>query len=142
MIWVLPVLAAVGVGAWIYNSVTEEEQQAQRDWHKKSKSVEKTVSKRRKEIERHIRQAQSSYNFHYLVEMHYSSVQIANAAYKLLDDARISLRSISTMLNNVKQQKIEPGARFGFCQRAKKPCSHYPDHRRAETNQCLPPCLV
>lgn len=41
MIWVLPVLAAVGVGAWIYNSVTEEEQQAQRDWHKKSKSVEK-----------------------------------------------------------------------------------------------------
>ena len=106
MIWVLPVLAAVGVGAWIYNSVTEEEQQAQRDWHKKSKSVEKTVSKRRKEIERHIRQAQSSYNFHYLVEMHYSSVQIANAAYKLLDDARISLRSISTMLNNVKQQKL------------------------------------
>lgn len=106
MIWVLPVLAAVGVGAWIYNSVTEEEQQAQRDWHKKSKSVEKTVSKRRKEIERHIRQAQSSYNFHYLVEIHYSSVQIANAAYKLLDDARISLRSISTMLNNVKQQKL------------------------------------
>lgn len=106
MIWVLPVLAAVGVGAWIYNSVTEEEQQAQRDWHKKSKSVEKTVSKRRKEIERHIRQAQNSYNFHYLVEMHYSSVQIANAAYKLLDDARISLRSISTMLNNVKQQKL------------------------------------
>ena len=36
MIWVLPVLAAVGVGAWIYNSVTEEEQQAQRDWHKKA----------------------------------------------------------------------------------------------------------
>lgn len=38
--------------------------------------------------------------------MHYSSVQIANAAYKLLDDARISLRAISTMLNNVKQQKL------------------------------------
>ena len=31
MIWVLPVLAAVGVGAWIYTSVTEEEQQDVRD---------------------------------------------------------------------------------------------------------------
>ena len=36
MIWVLPVLAVVGVGAWIYNAVTEEEQQAQRDWQKKT----------------------------------------------------------------------------------------------------------
>ena len=106
MIWVLPVLAAVGVGAWIYNAVTEEEQQAQRDWQKKRNSVEKNVLKRRKEIERHIRQAQSSYNFHYLVEMHYSSVQIANAAYKLLDDARISLRTIGTMINNTKQRKL------------------------------------
>lgn len=106
MIWVLPVLAVVGVGAWIYNAVTEEEQQAQRDWQKKRNSVEKNVLKRRKEIERHIRQAQSSYNFHYLVEMHYSSVQIANAAYKLLDDARISLRAIGTMINNTKQRKL------------------------------------
>lgn len=106
MIWVLPVLAAVGVGAWIYNAVTEEEQQAQRDWQKKRNSVEKSVLKRRKEIEHHIRQAQSSYNFHYLVEMHYSSVQIANAAYKLLDDARISLRAIGTMINNTKQRKL------------------------------------
>lgn len=106
MIWVLPVLAAVGVGAWIYNAVTEEEQQAQRDWQKKRNSVEKNVLKRRKEIEHHIRQAQSSYNFHYLVKMHYSSVQIANAAYKLLDDARISLRAIGTMINNTKQRKL------------------------------------
>ena len=106
MIWVLPVLAAVGIGAWIYNAVTEEEQQAQRDWQKKRNSVEKNVLKRRKEIEHHIRQAQSSYNFQYLVQMHYSSVQIANTAYKLLDDARISLRAIGTMINNTKQRKL------------------------------------
>jgi hypothetical protein len=73
---------------------------------KKRNSVEKNVLKRRKEIEHHIRQAQSSYNFQYLVQMHYSSVQIANAAYKLLDDARISLRAIGTMINNTKQRKL------------------------------------
>ena len=42
MIWVLPVLAAVGVGAWIYNAVTEEEQQAQRDWQKNAIRWKKT----------------------------------------------------------------------------------------------------
>ena len=106
MIWVLPVLAAMGVSAWIYNSVSEEEQRAQRQWHEKRRSVQKTLSEHRSHIERHIRQAQSSHDFHYLVEMHYSSVQIANAAYKLLDDARISLRAIGTMINNTKQRKL------------------------------------
>ncbi|WP_153717637.1 hypothetical protein [Eikenella corrodens] len=41
MIWVLPVLAAMGVSAWIYNSVSEEEQRAQRQWHEKRRSVQK-----------------------------------------------------------------------------------------------------
>jgi hypothetical protein len=116
MIWVLPVLAAMGVSAWIYNSVSEEEQRAQRQWHEKRRSVQKTLSEHRSHIERHIRQAQSSHDFHYLVEMHYSSVQIANAAYKLLDDARSSLNAMHTMLNNAKQRKLSLERNLAFAQ--------------------------
>ena len=50
MIWVLPVLAAMGVSAWIYNSVSEEEQRAQRQWHEKRRSVQKTLSEHRSHI--------------------------------------------------------------------------------------------
>ena len=53
MIWVLPVLAAMSVSAWIYNSVSEEEQRAQRQWHEKHRSVQKTLSEHRSHIERH-----------------------------------------------------------------------------------------
>ena len=76
MIWVLPVLAAMGVSAWIYNSVSEEEQRAQRQWHEKRRSVQKTLSEHRSHIERHIRQAQSSHDFHYLRPLQNTSLHL------------------------------------------------------------------
>lgn len=105
MFWfALPILA-VGVGAWIYNSVSENERQAERRWKEKKAEVEKSLVEHRQNIEHHIKQAQSSYDFQFLVDMHYSSVKVADAAYKLLVDSRDSISGINKMLNNAKQRK-------------------------------------
>lgn len=106
MLW-LPILAAGVVGVWIYNSVSENEKQAERRWQEKKVEVEKSLKEHRQNIEKHIRQAQHSYDFQFLTDMHYSSVKVADAAYKLLQDARDSMSGINKMLNNAKQRKLD-----------------------------------
>lgn len=105
MFWfALPILA-IGVGAWIYHSVSEDEKQAERRWKEKKEEVEKSLIEHRNNIRKHIQQAQQSYDFHFLIDMHYSSVKVANAAYSLLSDARDSIRGVGKMLNNTKERK-------------------------------------
>lgn len=103
MLWyALPLLA---VGAWIFNAVSESEKEAERRWQEKKAEVKKTVTEHRQHIEQHIQEVQNSYDYYFLVDMHYSSVQVANMAYKLLGDARESLNGIGKMLKNCKQRK-------------------------------------
>ena len=77
------------------------------DGKEKREEVEKTLEEHQANIQEHIKQAQSSYDFHLLTNLHYSSVKVADSAYKLLGDARDSIRGINTMLMNAKKHKLE-----------------------------------
>ncbi len=105
MWWIIPV---VGVGAGLkllYDVVSEEEREARTRWENKREEVERSLEEHQRNIESHIQQAQNSYDFHFLVDLHYSSSQVANAAYHLLNDAKSSFSGMSKMLKKSKEQR-------------------------------------
>src|SRR5690554_6003010 len=89
----------------LYDAVSEEEYKARERWESKREEVEKSIDDHRRSIENHIQEAQCSYDFHFLVDLHYSSSQVANSAYQLLDDARKSFSGMSKMLKKSKEQR-------------------------------------
>lgn len=102
MWWLIP----VGIGLkLLYDAVSEEEYKARARWEDKREEVERSISDHRENIESHIRKAQSSYDFYFLIDLHYSSSQVANSAYQLLDDARITFSGISKMLKKSKERR-------------------------------------
>ena len=103
MWWLIP----VGIVALklLHNVVSEDEYRARSNWQAKRVEVEKSLSDHQANIETHINHAQHSYDFHFLTDLHYSSLQVANAAYTLLDDAKKSLSGINKMLVSAKQQR-------------------------------------
>lgn len=97
---------AIPIGvALLYKSISENERQARQRWENKRIEVEKSIEEHRKNIEKHIAQAKSSYDFHFLVDLHYSSMKVADVAYKLLNDAGGSISSMSKMLQASKEQR-------------------------------------
>lgn len=101
-------LAPIGLGVVvkvIYDSISEDEKTARKRWKKKRKQAEKSIKEHRKNIKKHIKQAKKSYDFHFLADLHYSSMKVANSAYQLLDDVRISLYGMNKMLKISKEQK-------------------------------------
>ena len=119
MWWLIPIGVGVGVGVkLLYDAVSEEEYEARKRWDNKREEVERSIKEHQANIEAHIQRAQSSYDFHFLVDLHYSSSQVANSAYQLLDDARISFSGMSKMLKksteqrSVLQQELEEARRI------------------------------
>jgi hypothetical protein len=104
MWWLIP----VGYGLkWLYDAVTEDERGARRRWENKRAAVEKTIDEHRKNIEGNIARAQNSYNYHFLIDLHFSSAKVADSAYGLLDDARSSLDAMNKMLIKSKEQRAK-----------------------------------
>ncbi|MEI6706064.1 MAG: hypothetical protein WCK96_02895 [Methylococcales bacterium] len=107
MLWLIPVgIGVIGFGLKLLSDiVSEDEYRARSNWQAKRVEVEKSLSDHQANIETHINRAQHSYDYHFLTNLHYSSQQVANAAYKLLDDAKKSLSGINKMLVSAKQQR-------------------------------------
>lgn len=105
--WWLLIPVAVGAAALIASYISEEEKTARIRWENKRSEVERTIEEHQRNIERHISAAQTSFDFYFLVDLHYSSVKVADSAYSLLSDARTSLKAISRILNNIDSKKKE-----------------------------------
>ena len=103
MWWIIP----VGIVALklLHDVVSEDEYRARSNWQAKRVEVEKSLSDHQANIQVHINRAQHSYDFYFLTDLHYSSMNVANAAYTLLDDAKKSLSGINKMLVSAKQQR-------------------------------------
>lgn len=99
MFWIIAPIVAVGVVAAIMSSASDGERSARRNWESKREEVKKTVEEHRKNIETHLNQARKSYDFHFLIDLHFSSHRVADSAYKLLNDARDSLGATIRILN-------------------------------------------
>ena len=88
----------------VYDAISDSERNARQNWENKRNEVERSVEEHRANIEKHLSEAQESYNFHFLTDMHFSSMIVANTAYDLLKDARISLEGIGKMIMEAKAQ--------------------------------------
>jgi len=104
MWWLIPIGIGVGLKL-LYDEVSEEEYKARERWEDKRVEVEKTIEEHQNNIDIHLKEAHESYNFHFLIDLHYSSVKVSNSAYQLLDDSRSSFNGINKMLKKAKEQK-------------------------------------
>lgn len=95
MIWWVAGVAAVGAVKLVLDSFSEQERRARKNWQNKYNEVKRSTAEHRKHIEKHLEQARHSYDFHVLTDMHFSSMIVANAAYKALDNAKISQVAIA-----------------------------------------------
>ena len=107
MWWIIPVgIGVVSFGLKLLSDVVSEgESRAYSNWQTKRVEVEKSLSDHQANIETHLARAQHSYDFRFLTDLHYSSMNVANAAYALLDDAKKSLSGINKMLVSAKEQR-------------------------------------
>jgi len=97
-------VVSFAVGA-IIGSLSENEKTARRRWHSKRVELKRTIEEHRKNIERHIYEAQESYDFVFLVDLHYSSHRVADEAYKCLNDARASIDSLERCIEKINTSK-------------------------------------
>ncbi len=104
MWWLIPIGVGVGLKL-LYDAVSEEEYEARERWEDKREEVERSIEEHQTNIEEHINQAQRSYDFHFLIDLHFSSMKVANSAYQLLDDANSSFNGMSKMLKKSKEQR-------------------------------------
>jgi len=96
---------AIGIaGMALLEVLNEEAGREKRRWESKRREVERDIEYHRSNIKNHINEAQWICDFHTLCNLHYSSVKIADEAYKLLQDSKKSLHSIGNTLVQAKKQ--------------------------------------
>lgn len=100
-----------GIGAVfsgiIIGCIEAGELEARKKWQQKRIQVKRTVQEHRENIRKHVDEARESYDFYVLHDMYVSSFKVADSAYKLLKDARTSIRGVKKMLNASYRQKRE-----------------------------------
>ena len=103
--WWLAIPAAVGAAAAIWKLVDDDAKEARARWERDRASVQRSVKEHRRNIKKNLERAQQSYDFHFLTDMHFSSVKVADHAYKALGDARTSLDVMGRMLVEAKKKR-------------------------------------
>lgn len=104
--WLVPALL-IGGAAAIRALFDDKAQEARERWEAERENLEEKVEEYRQHIEQHLAQAQSSYDFHVLTQLHYASMRVADHAHKLLNDARASLDAMGKMLVAAKEKRSE-----------------------------------
>ena len=95
----------IGVGLLAYKMFNSTEERAYSDFKRKRRELERTLEEHEENIRNHIEQAQASYDFHFLTDLHYSSMKVADAAYKTLGDAKIATDAIFRTIRELKKEK-------------------------------------
>lgn len=106
MYWLIPI-GIIGAGALIYKALNDSAGEKRSEWEIKYRQVQDSIESHRKNIEDHLRRAQESYDFDLLISLHYSSVRVADEAYKLLSDSKDSLQAINDALQKAKFKILE-----------------------------------
>jgi hypothetical protein len=98
--------AAVGVAKLILDSFSDQERQARDNWERTHRKVKKSTEEHRQHIEKHLRSARESWDFHVLADMHYSSMIVANVAWKTMKNASSSIRTVKKGLQQTRREII------------------------------------
>jgi uncharacterized membrane-anchored protein YhcB (DUF1043 family) len=110
MWFLIPIAGLVVAG--IVALASEEEASARRSWENKYQSAKDEVESLRRDIERHLSETRSTYDFYVLNEYYYSSFRFADNAYKLLNDSRASLSSLKKMIDAANDKRREISKRL------------------------------
>lgn len=119
----IPVAAAFGVGALVWAYFDHKAQQAHARWVDAHDAMEARLERQRQELDRvheqlaqHARGQQRGFfdrlfsyqralDYHTLVEHHHASVGVANHAYSLLSDARVTLDAFGRTLVQARKHR-------------------------------------
>ncbi len=104
MWWLIPIGIGILVKA-VYDSATEEEVLARREWESKKDEVKQKVVDHRKALEEHLKSAKQKCDFHELTNVHFSSMMVGNLAHANLKNAQSSLDGIGKMLISAKEKR-------------------------------------
>ncbi len=103
--WWLAIPVAVGVAAYLIDELNEEVGDVRQRWENKKEEVERDLNWHKQNIENHLQQAKNDCDFYELVNVHYSSVKVADEAYKLLMGARDSINAVGQALGKAKRER-------------------------------------
>src|SRR3990172_12363839 len=104
MWWLVPI-AVGGAAAAIYAYFSDKEKEARSRWENDNKRVQLSIQDHRANIQRHLAEAETSFNFKFLCDLHHSSFRVADEAYRLKRDAEQSLAVMRKMINAAKQKR-------------------------------------
>lgn len=110
MWFLIPIAGLVVAG--IVALASEEEASARRSWENKYQGAKDEVESLRRDIERHLSETRSTYDFYVLNEYYYSSFRFADNAYKLLNDSRTSLGGLKKMIDATNDKRREISKRL------------------------------
>lgn len=103
MWWLIPI--GIGVAAAAIIKALDSEAGAERErWNQRYQDTQRDIEWHRKNIEEHLREAQQSYDFRLLTDLHFSSMKVADEAHKLLAGAHASISAIVKALTSAKEQ--------------------------------------
>ena len=105
MYWLIPV-GIIGIGALLYSALDNSAGQKRKEWESKYRQVQDDVESHRKNIEAHLARARASYDFYLLTNLHYSSMKVADEAYKLLSSSNEALDAIGDTLQKAKKERM------------------------------------
>lgn len=95
----------VALGVLAYKIFNDDEKRAYSNFKSKRRELERTLEEHESNIREHIDKAQESYDFHFLTDLHYSSMKIADSAYKALGDAKVATDAVFNTLRDLKNKK-------------------------------------
>jgi hypothetical protein len=78
---------------------------ARKSWASGHAELERQVEQQEREIKRQVREAKVRAGFRELVDLHWASSQVADAAYSLLSDARTSLDGLGRCLGEARARR-------------------------------------
>lgn len=104
--WWLLIPAGIGFFVGLLKGVTEQEFEAAKRWNTQQRDVKDRIEKKREEIERALKDAYISFDFQYLVGLHFDSVRTSDIAYELLIDAKQSVNTLRRLIKAI-DERIE-----------------------------------
>lgn len=119
MFWLIPV-GIIGIGAILYSALEDSAGRKRKEWESKYQQVQNEVESHRKNIESHLAKSQNSHDFYLLTNLHYSSVKVADEAYKLLSSSNEALSAIGDTLLKSKNKIIELKSLKNFASETKR----------------------
>ena len=117
MWWLIPLGVCAAITA-IVGALSDEEKRERERWENCREDVENDIEWHKQNIKEHLSDAEESCNFVLLVDIHYSSMRVANAAHDMLNSAWESLNSVSRSIvsageerDRMKQEKVNVNTR-------------------------------